>query len=91
LESDVVNLLLLSAPQTPPDVYYVAKLAAMKTEDCGECLQLNIRFALEQGISKELVRAVINGGNNLPEDLKEVHDFVVAIATNDDCKAGKAV
>ena len=27
--------------------YWVAKLAAMQVEDCGDCLQLNVRMALE--------------------------------------------
>ncbi len=67
--------------KTPPDVYHVTQLAAMKVEDCGDCLQLNIRFALENGVSKEIVRQAINGGDSLPTDLKRVYDFAATVAS----------
>lgn len=60
--------------------YYVAKLAAMQVEDCGECLQLNVRMALEAGVSKELIKAVIRGGNALPENLKDVYRYAKSVA-----------
>lgn len=62
--------------------YWVAKLAAVQVEDCGECLQLNVRMALEAGVSKELVNAAIRGGNALPEKLKDVYRYAQSVANH---------
>ena len=62
--------------------YWVAKLAAMKSEDCGECLQLNVRMAVEAGIDKAIVEATIKGGRDLPAELMDVYDFAVGVAAN---------
>ena len=64
------------------DVYFVAKIATMKAEDCGECLQLNIRFALENEVSREIVGQVLAGGDGLPNHLKDIYDFTEAIVYN---------
>jgi len=69
---------------TPVEVYYVAKLAAMAEEDCGECLQLNIRFALENDVSREVIRAVIDGEGSLSDDLRTVYNFTVKVANRED-------
>lgn len=79
------NFLPLSAHKEKlgPEDYWVAKLATMQVEDCGECLQLNVRMALEAGISKDLVRATINGGNGLPTNLKDVYHYAKSVAGHD--------
>jgi alkylhydroperoxidase/carboxymuconolactone decarboxylase family protein YurZ len=66
-----------------PEYYWVAKLATMQVEDCGECLQLNVRMALEAGVSKGLVRAAIQGGNELPENLKDVYLYAKSVANHE--------
>lgn len=60
--------------------YWVAKLAAMQVEDCGECLQLNVRMALEAGVSRDLIAAAIGGGEALPANLKDVHLYARGVA-----------
>lgn len=67
---------------TPIDVIFVAKLAAMKSEDCGACTQLNIRMAIEAGVPKDILKCVMNNGEGLSEELKDVYNFSVAVATN---------
>ena len=62
--------------------YWVAKLAAMKSEDCGDCLQLNVRMALESGLDKEIVAEVVKGGRNLSGEFKDVYDFAEGLACN---------
>ena len=64
------------------DEYWIAKLAAMKSEDCGECLQLNVRIALECGVTKDIIKACINGGGALSDDHKDVYDFATRISCN---------
>ncbi|MFC6633907.1 hypothetical protein [Microbulbifer taiwanensis] len=64
----------------PLDIYWVSKLAAMQVADCGECLQLNVRMALEADIDKSVVQACLQGGSRLPENLKDIFDFATAVA-----------
>lgn len=63
--------------------YWVAKLAAMQVEDCGECLQLNVRMALEAGVSKDWIKAAIKGGNALPENLRDVYHYAKSVAKHE--------
>jgi alkylhydroperoxidase family enzyme len=65
----------------PLDSYWVAKLAASQVADCGQCLQLSVRMALEAGVSPQLVRACIQGGSKLPEELKDIFDFATGVAS----------
>ncbi len=60
--------------------YWVAKLATMLVEDCGDCLQLNVRLALEEGVDPSIVRAVLDGGDTLPEQLRDIYHYVRQVA-----------
>jgi len=70
------------------DTYWVAKLAAMQVEDCGDCLQLNVRMAIECGVSRQIIAASIAGGNELSEKLKDVYDFATGISSNSQVDEG---
>ena len=65
--------------KTPLDVYHVARLATFKNEDCGKCLQLNIRMALEEGVEQKTVKQVVSNPENLSSQHKLVHDFTLAL------------
>lgn len=65
-----------------PEDYWVAKLAAMQVEDCGNCLQLNVRMALEAGVSKKLIEAIIKNNSALPENLKDIYNYAKAVAAH---------
>lgn len=69
--------------QAPVEVVSVAKLAAMQQNDCGACLQLTIRQAIEAGLAPETVRAVVGGGEGLAPELAQVRDLVRSIAIDD--------
>lgn len=62
--------------------YWVAKIAAMQAADCGECLQLNVRMALEAGVASELVQAAVRGGDALLPELHDVYLYAKSIASN---------
>ena len=64
------------------DTYWVAKLAAMRSEDCGECLQLNVRMAKESDVDTEVIRGAISQGQGLADALKDVHDYAVGVSLN---------
>jgi len=68
---------------TPKEVMYVVKVASMKNEDCGACLQLNVDMAIEAGVDKEIIKEVVfNDGKNLPTALKEIYDFTLCVGNN---------
>ncbi|MEE2733253.1 MAG: hypothetical protein VYA55_20710 [Pseudomonadota bacterium] len=60
--------------------YWVAKIAAMMVEDCGACLQLNVRMAREQEVSVDLVKAALAGGADLPEPLHQLFQYAQQVA-----------
>lgn len=78
------NFLPLSShrEKLSPDDYWVSKLVAMQAEDCGDCLQLNVRMAVEEGISKTTVEAVLEGGDTLPSKLKDVYQYAKYLTAN---------
>ena len=45
----------------PPAPWYAAKLAATLAEDCGPCTQLVVTMAEREGVSPEVLRAVLAG------------------------------
>ncbi|WOO41766.1 carboxymuconolactone decarboxylase family protein [Rubellicoccus peritrichatus] len=65
-----------------PEAYFVANIATMQTEDCGSCLQLVVKMALEAGVSSEIVRGALNKGAGLSTELELLHLFSVGVATN---------
>lgn len=67
-----------------PDMLWTAKIAAMLTEDCGACVQLNIDMALEAGVEGELIKKIIENPEGLDEDLRVIHKFSQAVARNYD-------
>lgn len=64
----------------PVDAFWIAKIAGMQTEDCGGCLELNVKMAKEQGVSPDLLKAALKGGQALPEGLKLVHQYASQVA-----------
>ncbi len=62
--------------------YWIARIATMQAEDCGHCLQLNVRMALEAGVPRELVQAVVAAPATLPTALAELYAHVRAVAAN---------
>lgn len=61
------------------ELYHVAKLSAFQVVDCGSCLQLAVRTARSDGLSPELIRAVLQEPDQLPEELAQVRRFVWAL------------
>jgi hypothetical protein len=66
------------------DVINVARITAIKNEDCGTCVQLYVDLAIEAGLDKEIAREIIfNEGKNLSTELKLVYDFTLAVSNNE--------
>jgi hypothetical protein len=43
----------------PIDAYYAAKIAGARAEDCGPCAQLVVNMALEAGMGRDQIEAVL--------------------------------
>lgn len=71
------------AKATPVDVLWVAKLTSMRAEDCGGCVDLNIKMAKEAGIGDDVIDFIVKkGGKGLDDRLKRVYDFSLAVTIN---------
>ncbi len=46
----------------PIDAYYAAKIAGARAEDCGPCTQLTVNMALEAGMGRDQIEAVLTRG-----------------------------
>jgi hypothetical protein len=68
----------------PADATFVARIAALRAEDCGPCLQLTVRMALESGVDREILLAAVKRHEDLPAKLRRVYDFARAVASNAD-------
>lgn len=68
----------------PREVRWTAKITSTLAEDCGACVQLCIKMALEDGLNKDLVKAITENNDSLPSDLKLIVDFSKAVALNSD-------
>jgi alkylhydroperoxidase/carboxymuconolactone decarboxylase family protein YurZ len=71
-----------------PETYWVARLAAMQVEDCGDCLQLNVRMAIEDDVSRAVIESVLKGGKTLPDDLRDLYEFAVSVAAHNSTDNG---
>jgi AhpD family alkylhydroperoxidase len=64
----------------PAAPYRVARIVATQDEDCGTCVQIEVNLARREGVSSEVIRAVLN---NRPEDLTpelaEIYRFAKAV------------
>ncbi len=67
----------------PLDAHYVARIAAMRVDDCGACTQLNIRMAVEAGVDRDLLTTLLHEPDWLTEPLRDIHDHARATLRND--------
>jgi alkylhydroperoxidase family enzyme len=71
--------------QLPLPVHHAARIAAIRAEDCGTCLQMSVRLALADRIDASLVRALATGpAAALPAPLDRVVAFAEAVVRADD-------
>jgi hypothetical protein len=71
----------------PKDAWFVAQIIGLQHEDCGTCLQISVNLARQAGVDPDLIRAVLNGGDDVPEKMADVIRFtqsVVSASEDDD-------
>lgn len=66
----------------PPGPLYVARIVAVRDEDCGTCVQIAVNQARKAGLPGEQLRAVLDGKlDTLPEELRDAYRFAEAVVT----------
>jgi alkylhydroperoxidase family enzyme len=61
---------------------YVARIVAVRDEDCGSCVQIAVSQARKAGLPAEQVQAVLdNRVDDLPEELREAYRFAEAVVS----------
>jgi hypothetical protein len=69
----------------PKDVWHVARIAAIRHEDCGPCLQIIVTEAVHDGVPPAIVRAVLsNDAAVLGPRLDLARRFAMAVASHAD-------
>lgn len=72
----------------PADPLNVARLCGSRSADCGSCVQIAINTALKEGLSADVIRAVLERKpDDLRSDLAEVYRFSEAVLSHDDAAA----
>jgi alkylhydroperoxidase family enzyme len=67
----------------PAAPYHVARLVAVRHQDCGPCVQTVVNLAKEDGVEPAVLRAALAGKpDELPESLRDVYHFAEAVAAN---------
>lgn len=65
----------------PLDAHYVARVAIMQAEDCGDCIQVNLRMAIEAGVDRDLLETVLERPEALPQNLRDVRDHALDVSS----------
>jgi hypothetical protein len=69
--------------RAPKDVWHVARIAAIRHEDCGPCLQIIVNEAVHDGVPPTVVRAALsNDAAALGPRLDLARRFAMAVASH---------
>ncbi len=64
----------------PAEAKHVATVRAVLAEDCGACVQIAVNLALAEGVSRDVLAAVVHGRLwELPPNLEAICKFVDAL------------
>ena len=70
--------------EAPKEAIFIAKIAAMRAQDCGPCTELSLKMAREAGLEEPVIQGALRGGKGLTDEQREVHDYAVAVALNEE-------
>jgi alkylhydroperoxidase family enzyme len=68
----------------PKDAWFVAQLVALQHEDCGTCLQIGVNLARQSRVDPALIRAVLNGGDDVSPEMADAIRFTRSVVTASD-------
>lgn len=65
----------------PAAPFHVARVVAVRHQDCGPCVQTVVNLAKADGVEPAVLKAAVFGKvNELPETLRDVYHFAEAVA-----------
>jgi len=65
----------------PAAPFHVARLVAVRMQDCGPCVQAVVNLAKEDGVEPAILKAALEGNvEALPDSLRDVYYFAEAVA-----------
>lgn len=67
----------------PADIYFAAKLTGTKWADCGSCLRLVVDMAVEAGVARADITALLTGSAEAPAGMALAARHAAAIIAND--------
>lgn len=68
--------------KAPVDLLAIAKLVALRAEDCGPCTELNVKMAREAGVPEPVIRGALRRGEGLTPEQRDVYEYARAVAAN---------
>src|SRR5690554_4143214 len=69
--------------EAPTEALHIAKIAAMRAQDCGLCTELSLKLAREAGVAETVIQAALRGGAGLTAEQREIHDYARAVALDE--------
>ncbi|MGE0533585.1 MAG: carboxymuconolactone decarboxylase family protein [Pirellulales bacterium] len=76
------------APNLPAAAASVAGIVSAQADDCGSCVQIGVNLARQQGVSRDILNAVVRRQpDELPDDLRDVYHFAAAVTSGVDDEA----
>jgi alkylhydroperoxidase family enzyme len=64
----------------PAAPFHVARIVAVRYQDCGPCVQTVVNLAKEDGVEPAVLKAALFGKvEDLPESLRDVYHFAAAV------------
>lgn len=67
----------------PADAYFAARMTATKWADCGSCLRLVVNMAVEAGVERASLAAVLTGSDEAPPGMALAARYAAAVIGND--------
>lgn len=61
------------------EAHFIVRIVAMQAEDCGACAQLSLKMAVEAGVSRDLLRDLLEEPARLPELLRDLRHHVLTV------------
>jgi hypothetical protein len=68
----------------PAEALAIAKLTAVRAEDCGPCTELGVKMAREQGVEENVIRGALRGGEGLNPEQLDIQRYARAVAANEE-------
>ena len=70
--------------EVPLHLLFIAKIAAMRQQDCGPCTELGMKIAREAQVPEAVIRGALHGGKGLNDEQLDVYHYARGVAANEE-------